>query len=397
MKFLNALKFETLTYNKMSEEQSTTTQGYQPTTRNFEITTQVEPTLKNKIQNQELRKGMQDKMIDLGNLQTKWDIQESELRGKSEDYISQLRDLAQRNEIAKNDERAKHLQVINQINEEHQKTVLDLQAQIDQSIAEDAEMDVGTEIDEQIENLKLQIAEYQKIDQMKTEEDEQLDQDKESVEDENETRLTQLQDELTEKQSLYESKIQERESNSKAVTKQLEELIQTQQKDDIQKRQRLQQLVSELNNLDKEQRSKISSKNRQLKDSKAHLTSSLRTINTKTVALQQDITRYQNNQKKKMKAILAEEEKVKMELESVNAKHRGYLDESMTAARKCSEEKRKFVQMQHEIEELHAELMRETIEHENLIKEANRLDDDILDEMGNFSQIPSLSFSYNRF
>lgn len=381
----------------MTEEQPTASQGYQSTIRKFELSTQVEPILRNKMQNQELRKDMQDKMMDLGNLQTKWDIQESELRGKSENYISQLRELAQNNEIIKNEERAKHLQIINQLNEEHQKAVLDLQAQIDHSIAEDTEFDVGLEIEEQIENLKLQIAEYQKVDQIKTEQDEQLDQDKEDAEDANETRISQLQEELSEKQSLYESKIQERESNTKVVTQKLEELIQNQQKADDQKRLELQQLVNELNNLDKEQRSRISSKNRQLKDAKSHLTNSIRTINTKTVALQQDITKYQQNQKKKMKQILEEEEKVRMELGSVNARHRGYLDESMTAARSCSEEKRKYVQMQHEIEELHAELMRETIEHENLIKEANRLDDSLLDEMSNFPHLSTLSFSYNRF
>lgn len=365
--------------------------SYQPQSNQFSLVTPVQPALRSKIQAQNLRKQLQARMVDLGSMQTNWNSQESDLRKKSEDLINQLRDVQRQNEIAKNQERAKHLQVLDQLNKRHHLVVLDLQSQIDENIERNENVDDCSDIDQQIENINLQIAEFKRI-QMREDEEEEEKEDEEHIQ-----RIEKLEERLQEMQNLHMQAVHQRDEESKNATQSLEELINNQQKVDDENKNAIKQLIEQLNSIDRNHQSQLSTIEKQLHESKRQTANSLKNAMSKAAEFQQKISKYQHDHKKEMDALIEEETQYREALEKLNARHRAHLDESMSAAKKCSEEKRRFVTMQHEVEELNGELLRETIEHENLIKEVNKMDNEVLNQMSQNVTDPTLSFSYNRF
>ena len=371
----------------MSQEQSTSSL-YKPS-KNFILSAPVQPALKSKIQSQDLRAKLQSKMVDLGNMQTEWTQQETELRNKSEDLVTQLRDCQRQFDAAKKLEKAKHLQILDQLTRQHQLVVMDLQAQIDDCLEAKDNFDEDTaDIDQEIENVKVQIAGFQRVQEQEDEEEEQ--EDEEHVE-----RLEFLEKRLSEMQGLYAQAVQQREEESKNQTQKLEELLRHHQDLDDKNNQEIQQIIDQLNNLDRDQASQISGIEKQLTENKRHLSNNLKAANTKAAELQQSISKYQHDHKKEMNQIIEEETKFREQLETLNARHRGHLEEAMNAARRCSEEKRRFAAMQHEVEELNGELVRETIEHETLIKEVNKMDNEVLNQITRSVNDPSLTLSYS--
>lgn len=365
--------------------------SYQPTSNQFSLISPVQPALRSKIQAQNLRKQLQARMVDLGSMQTNWNSQESDLRKKSEDLITQLRNVQRQNEIIKNKERAKHLQVLDQLNKHHHLAVLDLQSQIDENIDRNEFVDDCSDLDQQIENIKLQIAEFQKA-QMQDAEEEEEKEDEEHI-----IKVEKLEERLSEMQNLHMQAVHQRDEESKNATQTLEELILNQQKVDEDNKATMKQLVEQLNSIDRNHQSQLSNIEKQLHESKRQTSNNLKNAMNKAAELQQKISKFQHDHKKEMDMLIEEETQYREALEKLNAQHRAHLEESMNAVKKCSEEKRRFATMQHEVEELNGELLRETIEHENLIKEVNKMDNEVLNQMSQNVTESTLSFSYNRF
>ncbi|OHT04109.1 hypothetical protein TRFO_06410 [Tritrichomonas foetus] len=373
----------------MSSSLQASTGSYRPS-KSFMLNSPVQPAIRSKKQSQDLRKQLRSKMVDLGNIQSDWSVQESNLRNKAEDLITQLRNCQRQFDATKKAEKVKHLQMLDQINRQHQIVVMDLQAQIDDCLDGQEEIDDLADIEQEIENVKIQITGFQKVQMIEDEEEEQ--EDFEHVE-----KIEMLEKRLIEMQSIFQKAVQQREEESRTSTQKLEELILRQQDIDDQNHVEFQRLVDNLNNLDREQALQIATIEKQLQENKRHLSNNLKSAINKAADLQQKITKYQHDHKKEMKHVIDEETGYRNLLETLNARHRGHLEESMNAARKCSEEKRRFAAMQHEVEELNGELVRETIEHETLIKEVNRMDNEVLNQMSRGVSDPSLSFTFNRF
>ncbi|KAK8891784.1 hypothetical protein M9Y10_029004 [Tritrichomonas musculus] len=365
--------------------------SYQPQSNQFSLDAPVQPALRSKIKAQNLRKQLQARMVDLGSLQTNWSSRESDLRKKSEDLITQLKTVQRQFEISKNQERAKHLQVLDQLNKQHHLAVLDLQSQIDENIDRKDFVDDCSDLDQQIEEVKLQISSFQKI-QLQADEEEEEKEDDDHIQ-----KIELLEQRLTEMQNLHLQAVHQRDEESRNSTQALEELILNQQKVDDENRATIKQMVDRINSIDRNHQNQLSTIEKQLHENKRQMSNNLRTAYNKAAELQQKISKYQHDHKKEMDQLIEEETQYREALETLNAQHRAHLEESMNAAKKCSDEKRRFATMQHEVEELNGELLRETIEHENLIKEVNKMDNEVLNQMSSSVTDPALSFSFNRF
>ena len=72
---------------------------------------------------------------------------------------------------------------------------------------------------------------------------------------------------------------------------------------------------------------------------------------------------------------------LRIQLESLTTRQRQQMKEATNAARSYSEERRKFVAFHRELEMLNSELVRESVEHETLLKELNKMDTQLLSQM----------------
>ncbi|KAK8896340.1 hypothetical protein M9Y10_014238 [Tritrichomonas musculus] len=369
---------------------------YIPPSKKFALSLPVNPLLQSKLKSQDLRQQLQSRIVDLGSLQTEWSSQESQLRTKSEDLITQLRALSRQYEIKRNEERAKHLQALNQIIRQHQNIVLDLQSQINECIEDSQIDDDCSDIDQQIKSIKIEINGLREF-QAQIAQENRKGGNEEEEEEVNE-KVEMLQNRLNEMQNLYTNNVLKREEESKSATLQLEGLILKQQDIDQQNQLEIQQLVDEINNIDLDQATQIAEIKKKEKDIKRSISQQLKEAMNEAAQLQHEIFQFQHDHKKEMNEKIDIESQLKQELAILNSRHAGYLNESINAAKKCSEEVRRMAAMKREIEELNSELLREKIENTNLIKESNKIDDDILNQVSeNHTTSFSLSFSYNRF
>lgn len=370
--------------------------GFLTPSKKFALSMPLSQSLQSKIKSQNLRSQLQDRMVDLGNLQTEWCTQENKMRTKSEDLITQLRTISRKYEVQKNEEKAKHLQLLDQINQQHQIIVLDLQSQINNAIDMIQDDDDLSDLDLKIQNVQIEISGYQNL-------QEKINQEKQNEgtgdeEEELSEKYEMLENRLNEMQNLYLRAVQAREDESKSATHQLEELILKQQDIDQQNQLEIQQLVDQINSIDREHSNQIADIKKQEKEIKRRISHQLKSSMNKASQMQQEISKYQHDHKKEMNLLLDEENQFKQTFLKLNSQNSGYLNESSNAVKKYSDETRRIAAMKHEIEELNAELLRESIEHANLIKMANKIDDDILNQIPqNQTSSYSLSFSYNRF
>ena len=115
----------------------------------------------------------------------------------------------------------------------------------------------------------------------------------------------------------------------------------------------------------------------------------------KCTNLQNEISDYQNNHANDMKMAINNQKKKKYDLKTCLARLRGSQEEAANAVKKYSEEKGKYTQLQQEVEELKADLMREQLEHDNLMKEVVQMDNEVISQMAKF--VDESTFTFNRF
>ena len=82
-------------------------------------------------------------------------------------------------------------------------------------------------------------------------------------------------------------------------------------------------------------------------------------------------------------------------LEVLTARQKQQMKEAVAVAKRFADEKKRFVSMHRELEMLNAELVRETVEHETLMKEVSKMDSYLLSQMsaGASSKLGTSMFS----
>lgn len=355
---------------------------------NFSMKQSVDPSVKQKIHAQNLRQQLQTKFMDLCSLQTDWASQETSFNYKTENHANKLRQTQRAFDIEKNNDRARHIQFINQLNQEHHQMVISMQNQINSLIQQNqTEYLDNQDILDEIQNVNTQIAELQRLNLM--------DEEEEINETDSYAVIHELKAQLVQMQNQHTQLIQEKDLASKMQALQLEEMVKNQQKADDQYKNQHQLLIMRLNNLDRDQRTQIEQIGRQLKENKRHFSTTLQSIMNKCTNLQNEISDYQNNHANDMKMAINNQKKKKYDLKTCLARLRGSQEEAANAVKKYSEEKGKYTQLQQEVEELKADLMREQLEHDNLMKEVVQMDNEVISQMAKF--VDESTFTFNRF
>lgn len=354
------------------------------------IVNPVDRSYLQQTKNQDLRQTLQQRMVDLGTMQSSWSIKQSQLSEKCEDMISQLRDDQRQFAVDKNAKRSRHLHSLNQMIQEHQTVILDLQAQIDNAMTVNDERDESDTLalDHEIESLKMQIEKFKQAPPTKFE-----------VADRSEnyeSRTELLEERLQEMQKMLEESLKKKEEDSRAGTQMLEQIIIKSQELDDQHQQELVACVEELNALDKLHAEEVAQLQKESKETKKVLAAKLKAAINKAAQMQKEVSQMQKQQKHSLKGVMTEEAKLKRELEAMTERQHAHMAESTNAAKRTNEERREFAALHKELEMLNTELARETVEHETLLKELSKIDDYVLTQMTAELGDKS-SFSFSRF
>lgn len=361
--------------------------SFSASTRTINISSPAKPEIRNKMQAQDLRLLLKDKIAEFGTLDSEWKSMDSELNSKCEDLIAQLRDLDTELKAAKNEDRTRHLAAYNELIEQHKAAVLDLQTQIDDGLSGNEELADFEEIDAEITELKEEITRLENA-PAPTAEMEVIDQDAED-------RIRTLEDRLEEMQQVLDEALRQREEDSKASTQMIEQLVLKNQEAEEAHQDEIQQLIEELNNLDRDHAARVEEIEHEIVDEKRQIAGALKSSAAKANQLQTNISKKQRDHNRELKSLQETADQLRNQLEAMTARQKQQMKEASLAAKKYGEEKRKFVSMHRELEMLNAELVRETVEHETLMKELNKMDNFVLSQMSSSSSTrgPSNSFS----
>ena len=346
----------------------------------------MKPETKSKLEVQNLRQLLQDRMVEFSTLDSEWHTQEASLANECEDRVSQLRDIELQFKAAENTERTKHLATIRQLKSEHRAAVLDLQAQIDESLSQEHHEDVE-DLDNEIAALKAEIS---KLDSAPA-----LVDDLELVDDDAEERLRVLEDRLDEKQQLHDEVMRQRDEDSRSATRMIEQLVAKNQEAERAHEDQIQELIETLNRLDKDQADRTSELEGEMADDRKQIMTSMRSAKAKIATIQSNIAKRQREYSRTVHQLHDEADQLRSALEVLTARQKQQMKEAVAVAKRFADEKKRFVSMHRELEMLNAELVRETVEHETLMKEVSKMDSYLLSQMsaGASSKLGTSMFS----
>lgn len=351
--------------------------SFQPRNSRVTIISPVDPNISFQMKANDLRKSLQQKIADYGSLQTSWNRKETELSTQCESMISALKDTKRQYAVQKADRRATHLKTIDRMIREHQNEVLQLQRHINNAVNDYNDVDETLAMDNEIENLRAQV---------KCMESEPLPQYDFPVRS-NEARMSNLEDRLSDLQGMLDTAIRERENESREGTRMLQQLTEKHQKIDTENQKELLKYVEELNKLEREHAEKIQKAKSEARDLVKQLAVNVRRANARAAAAQQEVTQMQKDKKRHMKTAMEQAGSLRRQLQTITERQQKQMEESMELARKCQNERKEYVELHKELEMLNAELARETIEHETLMKEMTRMDQMVLNQMSFLNNI----------
>ena len=372
---------------KTNEAKSFASSGYAPTSRPI-ILSPTKPEIASKNKAYDLRQILKDRMVEFGTLQSEWSTNETRLRSQADELVSQLRDLHSQGIALIHQEQQRHADEIEQLRQQHQIEILELQTQFSDGLSETEPTEDFEDLDHEIEALKDAIAQVENAPPPSGETD--------SYNEEGEERIRALEERLDEITQMRDEAINQREEDSKASTQMIEQLIVKNQDDEQQYRNEINNLVDELTKLDRNHASQVDEINTNHIEMKRNTAASLRNTLSRINQLQNNITKKQKSHNKQIQALHDEIDKLRQNLESLTNRQKQQMKEAANASKNYAEEKRKFVAYHRELEMLNSELVRESVEHETLLKELSKMDGVILSQMSSSnSRASSVTYSRN--
>lgn len=345
-----------------------------------------QPEIRNKNKAYDLRQVLKDKMVEFGTLQSEWTTEETKLRSHIDEYISQLRDLSNQEIAEIQKETQNHNMELEQLKQQHQINILELQTQINDGLSESEFADNFEELDNEINALKDAISRLENAPPPSG--------DVEEVNEEAEERIRTLEERLDEIRQLHDEALRQREEDSKASAQMFEQLILKNQDDEQDFKSEIERLVGELNRIDQQHAAQIEEIRNELFDVKKSNAVSLKNSLYRINQIQSNITKKQRAHQKSIQALHDEIDHLRSNLESLTTRQKQQMKEASNAARIYADEKRKFVSFHRELEMLNSELVRESVEHETLMKELNKMDSLILSQMSSVGSRSSSSTYY---
>ena len=368
---------------------SITRTGYTSPVRSLNISSPEKPEIRAKNQAHDLRAILQDRMAELGALESEWNIKEGNLNTQCEALVSQIRDLDHDHQNTKQDEHNRHVQNLRDLQSQHMENVKFLQDQLNARLSgsDDEELDLS-EYDNEIQALKAEISRW--------EEQPPPTGAEEVVDEDAEERIRQLEERYEEMLQMHEEALQQREDDSKDTTAKIEQLIVRGQEEEASLNQEIQELADRLTQLDAEHAQRIDDYQREMADERTQVANSLRSANSKIAQIQKKVTKKQRDYAQQAQELHDQADALRNELESYTTRQKQQLKEAASAAKAYAEIRRKFVSMHKELEMLNSEKVREIVEHETLMKGLSKMDNFVLSQMSASATTSSFGHSGSR-
>ena len=276
----------------------------------------------------------------------------------------------------------------------HQLEILELQSQFSDGLmdSDPHEMDFE-ELDHEIQNLKDQIA------QVENAPPPQGEMDDIEMNNEVQERIHALEGRLEEYLTKRDEILQLREEDSITSTNMIEQLIVRNEDDEKAYRAEIENLADELSKLDNKHAKSIEEINHERMDFKSGHAASMRNALSRISQLQKNMMNKQKLHTKQVQNMHLEIDRLRATLESFTTRQAHQSKEAAYAAKCYGEERRKFVAFHRELEMLNTELVRESVEHETLMKELTKMDAQVLSELSAVgSRTSSVTYSrHSRF
>ena len=367
----------------MSKSGSLSRSGF-TSSRTINVTSPMKPETKSKLEVQNLRQLLQDRMVEYSTLDSEWHTQEAALANECEERVSQLRDIELQFKAAENAERTKHLATMRQAKSEHRAARLDLHAQIDASLSQENHDEVE-DLDNEIAALKNELSQLDIAPA--------LDDDLELVDEDAEERIRVLEDRLDEKQQLHDEVMRQRDEDSRSATRMIEQLVAKNQEAERAHEEQIQEMIETLNKLDKDQADRTADLEGEIADERKQITTSMRSAKAKIARIQGNISKRQREYNRTVHELHDQADQLRSALEVLTARQKQQMKEAQAVAKRFADEKKRFVSMHRELEMLNAELVRETVEHETLMKEVSKMDTYLLSQMTAGTKVGTSTFS----
>ncbi|OHS98030.1 hypothetical protein TRFO_35633 [Tritrichomonas foetus] len=282
----------------------------------------------------------------------------------------------------------RHANEIDKMKQQHQLEILELQTQFSDGFSDDDQSHEFEELDHEIASLKDAIAKIENAPPPSG--------DTDDIDEEAEERLRILEERLDEITLTRDEALQQREEDSKASTQMIEQLIIKNQDDELAFKTEIDQLVDRLSQIDREHSERIDEITHEFQENKKNIASALKNSLSRIAQLQNNFTKKQRAHNKTMIAMHDELDRLKANLESYTTRQKQQMREATYAAKCIIEEKQKFRSFHRELEMLNSELVRESVEHETLMMELNKMDGLILSQMSAVgSRNSSVTYSRN--
>ena len=348
--------------------------SFQPIDSRVSVPSHLETDTSSFAKTQDLRKSLQQKIADYGELQSAWSSREAELADQCESLVSELKDTKRQFAVEKAAKRAKHLRTIDQMIQSHQSEVMRLQTQLNDEVQSYEDVDETLALDNEIDNLKAQI---------KSLENEPIPEYDVNVRL-TESRVGELEDRIAELQEMIEESMRERDEDSRQSTKMLQDLIAKNKQADAQNQKEVLKCIEELNKLEKEHAEQVQKAKTAARDTAKQLSAALKKANANAAKMQESVTEKQKQKKREMKSVMIQAADLRSELQAITERQQAHMDESTELAKNCQTERREYISLHKELEMLNCELARETVEHETLMKNLSKIDDMVINRMGRF-------------
>ena len=347
--------------------------SFEPIDSRASVPNHLETDTSSFAKTQDLRKSLQQKIADYGELQSAWSSRQAELADQCESLVSELKDTKRQFAVEKAAKRAKHLRTIDQMIQTHQSEVMRLQTQLNDEVQSYEDVDETLALDNEIENLKAEI---------KSLENEPIPEFDINVR--TESRVGELEDRVAELQEMIEESMREREEDSRQSTKMLQDLIAKNKQADAQNQKEILKCIEDLNKLEKAHAEQVQKAKAAARDMAKQLSANLKRANDNAAKMQASVTEKQKQKKRQMKSVMIKAADLRSELQAITERQQSHMDESTELAKNCQTERREYIALHKELEMLNCELTRETVEHETLMKNLSKIDDMVINRMGRF-------------
>ena len=306
-----------------------------------------------------------------------------------EALIDELRETQRQFAVDKASMRAKHLRTVDGMIQSHQTQVMHLQDQINEIVNNEEDVDETVALDLEIKELKQQIKIIEKEPLPKSgtagETDAMIG------------RQAMMEEKVNELQRVLEEVSRQREEDSQNGMQMLRELMMKSQKTEDANQKEILKLVEEINTMERDHYEQAQKIKLETRNACKQLAKNLNTASAKAAQMQKEIANAQKQQKQEIKALMNVAAGLRKELELWTSRQNEHMDQATKLARKVQAERVDFAQLHKEQEVLNAEFARETLEHQNLMKELSNMDQFLLGEMTSKLGGTSSVFSFQGF